>query len=89
MAGWMINCKENAALSSQGMERSLSLRERLLIKMHQWLCPPCNQIHKQFDAIRNACRKTSADGIAEAQTDNVLPEDACKRIKAAIKDLPL
>jgi hypothetical protein len=65
------------------MDRPLSFWDRISMKLHQVLCPPCGQIHRQFKAMRNACRFTSDNGAA----DDVkrLSDEACERMKAAMK----
>jgi hypothetical protein len=71
------------------MDRSLSLWDRLSVRIHQWVCPPCNQIRHQFDAIRKACRMISAETEETRWTNKdsiVMPEDVNKRIKAALKE---
>jgi hypothetical protein len=83
MAGWMINCKAYAELSSQRMDRHLSLWDRISMKLHQLLCPPCGLIHQQFKAIRNACRFSYDDGASDE--DGRLPDEARERMKAVMK----
>lgn len=83
MAGWMINCKEYVELSSQQLDRSLSLWDRITMKLHHLLCPPCGLIQQQFKAIRNACR-FSVDDEAFDESSR-LSDEACERMKAAIK----
>lgn len=88
MAPWMINCKEYAKLVSRGLDGPLSFRERVSIKMHDWICPPCNHVKKQLKAIGEACRFVSSNAEDGEDQSTVLPDDACERIKAALKNLP-
>jgi len=85
MAGWMINCKEYAKLTSQSMDHRLSLWDWASIKIHQMICPPCNLIRKQFDVLRNACRQMPSDETSP-DMDGRLSNDACERIKAVLED---
>ena len=85
MAGWMINCKEYAELSSQRMDRPLSFWDRVSMKLHQILCPPCGVIQQQFRAMRSACRFSSGDD-ASADTGG-LSDEACDRMKAALRQV--
>lgn len=85
MAGWMINCKEYAHLSSRGMDKSLSFWERLSMRIHLLLCKPCNLLREQFKIMREACRLVSADETPTPQSDVQLPDDVCRRIKSAIQ----
>lgn len=87
MARWMINCKEHSRLASESMDRRLSFWDRLSVKMHQWICPPCNQLKKQFDTIRKACRMIPAetDETQEISEDTIaIPKDAVQKMKAAL-----
>lgn len=89
MARWMINCKEHSRLASESMDRPLSLWDRVSVRMHQWICPPCNQLKKQFDAIRKACRmipaETDETGGINKYT-SAIPKDARQRMKAVLRE---
>lgn len=84
MAGWMINCKEYAEMVSRSLDCRLSFWDRMSIKIHQVLCPPCNHIRQQFNTIRNACQLGTTDEFAGDDKDKRLSEEACERIKAAL-----
>lgn len=84
MAGWMINCKEYAEKVSRSLDCRLSFWDRMSIKIHQVLCPPCKHIRQQFNTIRNACQLRPADEFAGDDTDRRLSAEACERIKAAL-----
>ena len=51
----MLSCKESAQLMSQGMDRSLSLRERIGLRLHLLLCYGCRNARQQLRFIRRAC----------------------------------
>lgn len=87
MAPWMINCKEYSQLVSKELDRPLPLWERLSVKMHGWICPACHHVKKQLDTLRQACRFAPSDKSCETDQNCVLPDDACLRIKAALKKL--
>jgi hypothetical protein len=88
MSRWMINCEEHSRLASMGLDHRLPFWDRLSARMHRWICPPCRQLKKQFDAIRNACRGSLAE-ISEDQMEGDatrLPQDACRRMNAVLRD---
>jgi hypothetical protein len=87
MGRWMINCEEYSKLVSVCMDRPATIWERLLIKIHQLICPPCGYMRKQFDDIRTACRWVPADQVDSSSDERSLPDAARDRIKSAIKDL--
>ena len=84
MARWMINCKEYAELVSGCMDRPLTFWERLSIRLHGLLCPPCNLVRQQFETIRRACRYADADNADLAGDSICLTEEARARIKAVL-----
>jgi len=51
----MLSCKESAQLISQGMDRSLSLRERIGLRLHLLMCYGCRNTRQQLKFIRHAC----------------------------------
>lgn len=80
---WMITCKQYAQLVSERMERHLPARHRLALKLHDWICPPCQKVARQFGFLREACRYVPPEEGAQVQ--DVLPPHACERIKCAMK----
>ncbi|MCP4746989.1 MAG: hypothetical protein GY874_12755 [Desulfobacteraceae bacterium] len=86
MQRWMINCKEYAEMVSRCMDRPLSFRERMYIKIHQWICPPCKKLDEQFKSISAACRWRLSEKInGQEQEVQTLSDDTRKRIKRALK----
>lgn len=51
----MLSCKESAELMSQGMDRSLGLRERITLRLHLLACYGCRNARQQLKFIRHAC----------------------------------
>lgn len=86
MTLWRINCKEYASLVSQELDRPLSFRDKVMIRLHQLVCPPCKRVQAQMAAIREACRWAPHDEIDSDENVCVLPEEARTRIKSALKD---
>lgn len=86
MSKWVISCKEYAFLASKSMEKSMSMRERLLIKIHLWLCPPCNHVKKHLQLISKACRLVKGEEFGEESETPKLPKERCEQIQAAIEE---
>ncbi|MEJ2660571.1 MAG: hypothetical protein P8Z73_07605 [Desulfobacteraceae bacterium] len=87
MPRWMINCEEHSRLASRDLDGPLSFWDRLSAGLHRWICPPCRQFKKQLDTIRTACKDGSADFDEDQGSQSAtLPEDACRRMKAAIRE---
>lgn len=50
----MISCREAARLASEGMDRALSLSERLALRAHLLMCKGCTNFAKQMAFLRKA-----------------------------------
>jgi hypothetical protein len=85
MSRWMINCKDFARLMSERMDRPLSFRDRIVIRLHLLVCPPCQHIQTHFDAMRQACRWMPGNHRDDESDACRLPEEARSKIKAALK----
>jgi hypothetical protein len=86
MPRWMINCEEHSRLASQDLDRPLLFWDRFSVRVHRWICPPCRQYKKQLNAIRSACRDRGGDINEDRGKGPVLSEDACRRMKSAIRE---
>jgi hypothetical protein len=52
----MRSCRDITALVSQGLDRKLSLGERLAIGLHVMVCSRCRSFQRQTRFIRKAAR---------------------------------
>ncbi len=52
----MSSCKDATRLGSDALERKLSLRERLSLRMHRALCAGCTRFEEQLAALRALSR---------------------------------
>ena len=50
----MMNCKDATQLMSERYERTLSLRERLSLKVHRAMCKGCSNYGQHLDVLRQA-----------------------------------
>jgi predicted anti-sigma-YlaC factor YlaD len=50
-------CKEVHRLTSEGLDRELSLVERARMQMHLLVCDACRSFTDQMQLIRNAMRR--------------------------------
>ena len=53
----MLNCKQNAELLSQALDRPVTLREKMAMRMHLMMCRGCRNFEKQLVFIRKAARE--------------------------------
>ncbi|SJN53157.1 hypothetical protein VR7878_00204 [Vibrio ruber DSM 16370] len=48
----MMNCKQATRLLSERMERTLTTKEKLALRLHTGMCSSCRRFGKQMDDIR-------------------------------------
>jgi hypothetical protein len=53
----ILSCKEVSRIVSQGLDRRLSLFERLRLRLHLAICDGCANFKKQMDFLRRALRE--------------------------------
>lgn len=54
---FILNCKDAHRLTSEGLDRELSLGERTRLRAHTMLCDACHDFSGQMALIRQAMRK--------------------------------
>ena len=52
--GMMLSCKEASRRMSEGLDRKLSLTERLGLRFHLAMCEACNRVQGQLHLLRRA-----------------------------------
>lgn len=55
--GFKPTCKEIHRLTSEGLDRELSLIERMRIRAHLLVCDACSNFTDQMQLIRRAMRR--------------------------------
>jgi predicted anti-sigma-YlaC factor YlaD len=58
----MLTCKEAHQLTSEGMDRSLSVSERMRVRVHLTVCAACRNFDGQMQLIRRSMQALQADG---------------------------
>ena len=80
----MLTCKNTSRLISEGQERQLSLRERINLRLHVWMCNNCRRFEQQIVAMRNIIK---SEWTTDAATKNKqLSGAAQERIRQKLKD---
>ncbi len=79
-------CRQMAPVMSESLERPLTLRERVTLKLHLWVCVWCVWYLEQLRTMREALRAHAAhEGQAdEADSAVKLSEEARERIRRAL-----
>ena len=81
----MLDCKQASQLISQSLDRSLTLRERLSLKLHLFICEFCKRFSQHMQSICVALKQMTSsiesnDGIA-------MPSAAKSRILQSIESI--
>lgn len=83
---WLLRhlptCKQTVAVISESMERALSVRERVLLKLHVWVCMWCQWYLEHLQIIRTSLRE-QAEQIPESSLASTpgLSDEARERLK--------
>ena len=51
-----LSCKEASRLISQGMDRRLSVAERIMLRLHVGICDACTRFTSQAEFLRRALK---------------------------------
>ena len=76
-------CEEVLPVLSQSLERQLTLRERVTLRLHFLICVYCLRYLKQLRLIRASARARS-EKIETGDSAPALPEEARERLKRAL-----
>ena len=77
-------CKEIVPVLSQSQDRKLSLREKIVVKMHLAACAPCVRYLKQINFLSDAFHKCDEKNLPVEPAAKLSP-DARERIKNIMK----
>ncbi len=81
----MTTCRQSSELSSQSLDRRLSLRQWLALKFHTAACPFCKRFGEHIAILKGLCEKFGQCAHDKPITDGLTPE-ARRRIKASLKN---
>lgn len=80
---WLLRrlkpCCDVVQLMSESMERPLSIRDRVELRMHMFVCKWCVLYLRHISQLRSAL------GLTSVATDEVLGDTARKRIAEALQ----
>jgi hypothetical protein len=78
------DCKKIVGLASQSMDRNLSFRERITMKLHMITCAACLRFFEQSKFLRRAMNEYY-DRCSVDESDDAFGDEARERLKAAVK----
>ena len=53
----MKKCRQITVLISQRADRPLTRSERLALRLHLMICPPCREYARQIELVQQAVKK--------------------------------
>ena len=87
---WLLRrlpaCKQLVPVMSQSMERPLSLRERVTMRLHLWVCIWCVRYLEQLHFMRDALRAREAQIAQDQAAGASLSPDARERMKSLLSN---
>lgn len=82
---WLLRklppCQQTVQTISESMERKLTLRERVDLKLHLWICAWCQWYLEHLQLIRDTARAKGAESPDLESTSPSLSAEARERIK--------
>jgi Putative zinc-finger len=79
----MLNCKQTSQLVSQSLDRRLSLRERIAVRIHLLICKYCKRFSQQLLAMRLGLQRMTKS--VEDDTQLHMPSESKARIAKALE----
>ncbi len=61
----MASCKEASRLSSDALNRRLTLRERISLRTHLLMCEACRRFQRQLAFLHKAAEQVGTDGTGQ------------------------
>ncbi len=81
----MLDCKDASQLISQSLDRSLTLRERFVLKLHLFICIFCKRFNQQLQTLKVALKNMR---LGVENDENIqLPAKAKSRIANSIESI--
>lgn len=83
----VFSCKDASRMVSESIDRPLTLRERLTLRMHLLMCSFCTRFSRQLRFLRRAAEHFSrAHQDSRSAPDETLSVEARQRIRRALSD---
>ncbi|MGA7177972.1 MAG: zf-HC2 domain-containing protein [Thiobacillaceae bacterium] len=65
--GLFINCRENSQLVTRSWDRPLSVKDRVAMRIHLFVCVNCARFVRQMNLLREWLRREEAEGRLSEQ----------------------
>jgi hypothetical protein len=80
----MISCQKASHLISERMDRRLTLKELISLKLHLVMCEACTQVSLQFKGLRILLRAYRKYLFSKSTTPSSLNQTVKERIKKVL-----
>ena len=70
----VLSCKNASRLESQLQDRRLTLREKIGLRLHLWICNNCREFSRQLQLIRQACQGIEKSKRMHGDTEALSPQ---------------
>lgn len=82
----MLACRRATELASAAMDRPLTRRERVSLRVHLVVCSSCRRATKQFRRMREAARELAEREALHGARPATLSDDVRARLRSRIDD---
>lgn len=82
----MMSCKDMSELISLGQDQKLSIRQKMMLRIHLLFCEACSRFDKQIRFLNRAMENYIQTPPSGDNSKKTLPEDAKERIRRALDD---
>jgi predicted anti-sigma-YlaC factor YlaD len=84
----MLTCKETARLVSEGLDRKLSLWQRMNLRLHLMMCGACSAYRRQVETLNRIVRRRFDESAVDVPTTDApaCPEQTKRRITESLRE---
>jgi len=83
----MLSCKDTTVMVSQSLDRKLTLRERLGVKLHLMICVACRRMVKQMQLLSTLAQHYSTlENDESSREQQHLSKEAGDRIRERLRN---
>jgi hypothetical protein len=84
----LFSCKDTVHLASRSLDRDVRLRQRLALRIHLFMCPPCARLRRYLLFLRDAARRLQEEADRGDGDQVRLSPEARERVKRALQPNP-
>jgi len=84
----MLTCKETARLISEGLDRKLSLWQRMNLRLHLMMCGACSAYRRQVETLNRIVRRRFDESAVDVPPTDAptCPEQTKRRITESLHE---